>query len=480
MNSKRSKVPKAPKAGATYKKRKTSDHDTSSDEEVIPTALPRKFGTPLEFMEFLLSPLSYKEFSEKYWEREPFVAHDRAGMRAFWPQLFSKDAFFSIAKETKLYFGKDVSACKYEDGKRSDYAEGYSAKSAKLNKYFEERKATLQVHQPQRWKDSLWEVLELMECFFGCLVGCNAYITPAGSQGLAPHHDDVEVFIVQLEGEKCWKLHKPVTELARIYSKDFTSEEIGEPTHEFTLRPGDFLYMPRGTIHHAYVPESADSHSTHITISTYQKQTVGDCLMDIAPDLISSAMDSCIELRKGLPNRFLPSCVLSKETVVTALSSVLEHVKQMPDEMPSPEEMVRDFMFSRLPPFGFDRRNTSMRPYGDVPHLNDRVKLAYPDHCTYLTEYSDEDEEDNALLVTSVYNKREEHMMSSSDAQHEEESAIIKLPINLLDGVKQLCESEDFVSVKALEAPCDEDRLFLALALWTRHLLKIQYDAEPE
>lgn len=464
---------------AISKKRKTSDHDTS-DEEAIPTSLPRKFGTPLEFMEFLLCPLSYKEFSEKYWEREPFVAHDRASMRAFWPQLFSKDTFFSISKETKLFFGKDVSACKYEDGKRSDYGECLWAKSARLNKYFEVKKATLQVHQPQRWMDSLWEVLELMESFFGCLVGCNAYITPAGSQGLAPHHDDVEVFIVQLEGEKNWKLHKPVTELARIYSKDFTPEEIGEPTHEFTLKPGDFLYMPRGTIHQACVPESADSHSTHITISTYQKQTLGDCLMDVAPDLISSAMDSSIELRKGLPNKFLPSCTLSKSTVVTALSSVLEHIKQMPDEIPRPEEMVRDFIFSRLPPFGFDRERISMPPYGEAPGLSDSVKLAYPDHCTYFADYSDEDDEDNALLVTSVFNEREEHMMGSSDKQLEEDPSIMKFRIHFLDGVKQLCESDDFVSVQCLKVPSDEDKLFLALALWTRHLLKVRYDAQPE
>ncbi|CAN7948177.1 unnamed protein product, partial [Ixodes hexagonus] len=296
----------------------------SNGNKVVPSALPRKFGTPLEFMEFLLRPLSYEEFSEKYWEREPFVAHDRAGMKAFWPQLFSKDTFFTISEETKLFFSKDVSACRYEDGKRTDYGECLWAKSARLNKYFEQKKATLQVHQPQRWMDSLWEVLELMERFFGCLVGCNAYITPAGSQGLAPHHDDV--FIMQLEGEKCWKLHKPVTELARIYSKDFTPEEIGEPTHEFTLKPGDFLYMPRGTIHQACVPESAVSHSTHLTISTYQKQTLGDCLMDIVPDLISSAMDSCIELRRGLPNRFLPSHTLSKVIVPPFLSPSLKFI----------------------------------------------------------------------------------------------------------------------------------------------------------
>jgi hypothetical protein len=40
---------------------------------------------------------------------------------------------------------------------------------------------------PQHYSDKVWGVLEQLECFFGCLVGANVYITPPSSQGLAPH-----------------------------------------------------------------------------------------------------------------------------------------------------------------------------------------------------------------------------------------------------------------------------------------------------
>lgn len=49
-----------------------------------------------------------------------------------------------------------------------------------------------------------------MERQLGCLVGANAYLTPKGSQGLAPHHDDVELWVVQTAGKKKWRLYKPV------------------------------------------------------------------------------------------------------------------------------------------------------------------------------------------------------------------------------------------------------------------------------
>ena len=38
---------------------------------------------------------------------------------------------------------------------------------------------------------------------------CHRYLTPPGSQGFAPHYDDIEAFVIQLEGKKHWKLYNP-------------------------------------------------------------------------------------------------------------------------------------------------------------------------------------------------------------------------------------------------------------------------------
>ena len=35
------------------------------------------------------------------------------------------------------------------------------------------------------------------------------YLTPAGSQGFAPHYDDIDAFVLQLEGRKHWKVYSP-------------------------------------------------------------------------------------------------------------------------------------------------------------------------------------------------------------------------------------------------------------------------------
>ena len=49
-------------------------------------------------------------------------------------------------------------------------------------------------------------VVAALEARLGCLVGANSYLTPGGSRGLAPHWDDVEVFVLQVEGAKAWKV----------------------------------------------------------------------------------------------------------------------------------------------------------------------------------------------------------------------------------------------------------------------------------
>lgn len=485
------------KAGADKHGKRRKTHANTCTKSAI-GSMSQKHETPLQFLEFLVAPSSLEAFMQKHWEQEPFVAQSRPSQAEFWSPLFGKDSFFALLKEKQIYFVKDVAVCKYEDGKRTNFERHGRATEAKMRKLFEADKATLQIHQPQRWVDGLWEVLEKLECFFGCLVGCNVYITPPSSQGLAPHYDDVEVFIVQLEGEKYWRLYKPPIELPRTYSKDFSADEIGQPTHEFTLKPGDLLYMPRGTIHQAFTPESSGTHSTHITVSTYQNHTIGDCLKSLAPDIVDAAQDSCLQLRKGLPMQFLPHSRLTKADVEAALEAVLKHVRNTNGPMPIAEELVHDFMRTRLPPFGVNRQAISeTTPGGEAPGLNDCIRFRYPSHVTYTVEGSMSQDDDAAsepsyslaeqplqqnhgkkmvLLVTSVFNDREKHMVSASEGDEEEEEdlEIAKFPLHFLDAIKKLCGSNDFIHCKDLSLPSDEDKLVLVTTLWSLHLLDVK------
>lgn len=466
MAGKRANKSKTP-AGKKQKKVITSD----TGHPPRKTGLCRKFDTPSQFVEFLLNPVPYERFEREHWEKTPLVLQGREGAGRFWSPHFTKADFFRTTKAKEILFGRDISACKYHGGKRTNFEKKGRASEAKLLQLFEKEGATLQVHQPQRWMDALWEVLEMLESFFGCLVGCNAYITPPSSQGLAPHHDDVEVFVIQTEGTKQWTLYEPPMELPRTYSKDFAEDEIGAQTHEFTLQPGDLLYMPRGTIHQACTPEGSDTHSTHITISTYQNHSIGEYLKSIVPDLIEEVMDSTVELRRGLPVGFLPGTNMTKTTVENAIGHLHERLKSFSGALPRPKDLVRDFMLTRLPPFGVNREALSeATPEGKPPVIGDGIMLAYPSHVTFLVE---EDDEKECLLLTSVFNNREDHMMYS-DEHGDDETGIVRFPGHFASAVKQLCENGDFIGSDTLDLPSNEEKMVLLTTLWSLHLLEVR------
>ncbi|MFJ9727931.1 cupin domain-containing protein [Streptomyces sp. NPDC101209] len=76
------------------------------------------------------------------------------------------------------------------------------------------------------------------------------FATPARTDGFSPHHDSIDVFVVQVDGTKTWRVWD-TPEHRRGDEGSYTPEELGEPALEVTLEPGDVLYVPHGTPHAA-------------------------------------------------------------------------------------------------------------------------------------------------------------------------------------------------------------------------------------
>jgi lysine-specific demethylase/histidyl-hydroxylase NO66 len=77
-------------------------------------------------------------------------------------------------------------------------------------------------------------------------------LTPSSSQGFAPHYDDIEAFVLQLEGKKHWRVYPPRNEnesYPLVSSGNFNQNEIGDHMIDCILEEGDLLFFPRGFIH---------------------------------------------------------------------------------------------------------------------------------------------------------------------------------------------------------------------------------------
>ena len=251
-------------------------------------------------LERLISPLSSAEFFADYWEKKPL--HLSGPRRVPLDLGTTLASCIAACRDRALVYGKHLNVCRVAGGERVDMNGDGQVDADALALQFHEESGTIQWFQPQQHARPLWGVMSQLEDQFGCLCGASAYITPPGAQGLMPHYDDVEVFVVQVEGRKKWSVHAPPPGevLPREHSADLDPATIGEPLLEVELAPGDLLYMPRGFVHFA-TTTALKEHSTHVTISTYQKFAFVDFMTAALPRVLSAVAEGDVDLRRGLP-----------------------------------------------------------------------------------------------------------------------------------------------------------------------------------
>lgn len=140
------------------------------------------------------------------------------------------------------------------------------------------RGATVVLQALQRWWPPAARFCRDLEATLGHAVQANAYLTPAGAAGLAPHHDTHDVFVLQVAGTKHWVVRRPVVEapLPR-HASDHGVAAARPVLFEADLGPGDALYLPRGFVHSAAAQQGVSLHLTLGVLAT----TIDDVLRSL-------------------------------------------------------------------------------------------------------------------------------------------------------------------------------------------------------
>ena len=217
-----------------------------------------------------IEPVEADEFLTGYWEQKPLVVRREEPDR--FDDLLSREDAERLLSSTALRFPafRLVRAGDQIDPRSYTKDLGWSPQPltgtidvARVAAEFEAGATIVLQALHHSWQPLAVFCREL-EVALGHPTQANAYYTPRSAQGLAVHHDTHDVFVLQIAGEKRWKVYEPRLELplrGQKYNPDLG--EPGDPVEDVTLRPGDTMYMPRGWLHEGL---TSDSDSLHLTI----------------------------------------------------------------------------------------------------------------------------------------------------------------------------------------------------------------------
>jgi bifunctional lysine-specific demethylase and histidyl-hydroxylase NO66 len=119
--------------------------------------------------------------------------------------------------------------------------------------------ATLIVEELQTYSPEVAAFAGALSAETGYATYCAAFVTPPGSRGVAPHYDQVSVFIRQVHGSKRWLISRPV-ERWPTQGWSAGQDVDTETVLDVVLEAGQCLYVPRGFVHAGTATASASAH----------------------------------------------------------------------------------------------------------------------------------------------------------------------------------------------------------------------------
>lgn len=386
---------------------------------------------------------------------------------------FSKDEIDRILQQHTLEYGADIDLTKYVDKTRLTLNPDGSATAKDVWKHFDDG-CSVRLLCPQKYSDGIWKMLSILEGEWGCMAGANTYLTPKGTQGFAPHYDDIEAFLLQIEGTKHWKVYAPLddaTTLPRFSSGNFKPEEIGKPILEVDLDEGDLLYFPRGFIHQAR--SHTDKHSLHVTVSTGQQNTIGNFLEVLVPEAVAAAINGNVDLRRSLPRDYLQYMGVMhsdladdsrrkefSEQIKNALKLVLGESMGMLDA--AADQMAKNFLVDRLPPCLEDEEENCTSDNSPLLKINVNTQLKLLRH-------------DIVRLVIEDGKAVVYHCRENSRQHHETPISPLEFELDDAESIEFILQSyPDFFRVGDLPHEDPADQIELAKALYREGILMYQ------
>jgi ribosomal protein L16 Arg81 hydroxylase len=304
----------------------------------------------LSDLKYLLSPITENRFFEKYWEKQPVLI--KRNNPAYFQDILSLEIIDEYLATKGLRFPeiKVIKNGEWLISNTKGILKRYSLGTkfidiTNLLDYYSDG-ATIIFLALDRHLPSISELCRGLQKILNIHIQANVYLTPRTSKGFNAHFDTHDVFILQVEGKKHWKIWNnklkfPLKHQEQIFGKD---QEKKIPDIDIVLEKGDTLYIPRGFIHSG---SSLRDNSMHITVGIVPfifvnmlSQKINNILSNLAEDEL---------LQRIIPPQFALENDLVNSTTINDFNLLREKILNQIDFEQTKQEAYRIFLERRLP-----------------------------------------------------------------------------------------------------------------------------------
>ena len=160
-----------------------------------------------------------------------------------------------------------------------------------------------------------------------------SYSTPGG--GVGPHLDQYDVFIIQGEGKRHWRVGLPDASLKQFAkNKSLLQVEAFTAVIDCVLEPGDILYIPPGCPHEGYAIENALNYSVGFRAPNQQ-------------DLLSSFADHIIDTESG-QKRYTDHTLALRDSKGELTQSEVDKVKTLMQALIENDSLFKNWLGNTL------------------------------------------------------------------------------------------------------------------------------------
>jgi len=354
-----------------------------------------------------INDLSENEFLNHYWQKKPLLI--RQGFTNFQDPI-EPEELAGLAMEESI-----------ESRIVTNHNDDWQAFQGPFEDFekLTEQHATLLVQAVDHWHSEAAQLLEPFRFIPNWRIDdlMISYSTPKG--GVGPHLDQYDVFIIQGQGKRHWRVGLPDPTLKQFaQNKKLLQVEQFEAVIDCILEPGDILYIPPGCPHEGYAIENALNYSVGFRAPNQQ-------------DLFSSLADHIIDTDSG-QKRYTDHTLALRESKGEFLDSEANKVKTLMQALLNNDELFKQWLGNTL---------------SQAKHEMDLAPLEEPITCEQMSDLIANNAEEFERLggIRAIYQQLEDTLLLSINGEN------YPLPLCDLNAVTLLTD-HDYVNTDDLNA----------------------------